>query len=175
MHANSMDRILENRGSRPGSASIRVHSRSFAVPHRVREEAASTGTQPAFICHSSKDKLFARKLVKDLSTHCLRIWFDEWSLRPGDSLSERIQSALSERGWLVVVLSKHSIGSSWVTKELGAGWAEELRRRKVFVVPVRIDSCRIPPFLADKLDADFRRNYATGLKQLLKAFCLEPD
>src|SRR6185503_4999352 len=33
MHANSMDRILENSGSLLGSASIRVHSRSFAVPH----------------------------------------------------------------------------------------------------------------------------------------------
>jgi hypothetical protein len=38
------------------------------------------------------------------------------------------------------------------------------------VVPVRLDSCRMPVFLRDKLYADFRGSYDEALTSLLKRF-----
>jgi hypothetical protein len=134
------------------------------------DEAASAERRPVFICHSSKDKPFVRKLAGDLSSFDMPVWLDEWELLPGDSLADKIQDGLSASSWLLVILSKNSVKSQWVKRELNAGLAEELKRKDTFVVPVRIDLCRIPMFLQDKLYADFRTSYDDGLKRLLRRF-----
>ncbi len=40
-----------------------------------------------FLSHSSKDKPVVRELANRLKKDKLRVWFDEWELKPGDSLS----------------------------------------------------------------------------------------
>jgi TIR domain len=134
------------------------------------DEGASVGRRPIFICHSSKDKPFVRKLAGDLRAFGIPVWLDEWELLPGDSLNEKIQQGLSDSSWLLVILSKSSVKSRWVTRELNAGLTEELHRRDSFVVPVRIDLCRVPLFLRDKSYANFRVSYADGLAALLRRF-----
>jgi len=134
------------------------------------DEGASVGRRPIFICHSSKDKSFVRKLADDLRSFGMPVWLDEWELLPGDSLADKIQDGLIASSWLLVILSKLSVKSQWVRRELNAGLAEELKRKDTFVVPVRVDLCRIPVFLQDKLYADFRTSYEEGLAKLLRRF-----
>ncbi len=67
------------------------------------------------------------------------------------------------------MLSTASIGSEWVQRELGAALQRELEERKVFILPVLIEDCEIPPLLRDKRYADFREDYAQGLADLLAA------
>jgi hypothetical protein len=98
------------------------------------------------------------------------VWLDEWELLPGDSLNDKIQGSLATSSWLLVILSKNSVKSQWVKRELNAGLSEELKRKNTFVVPVRIDLCKMPIFLRDKLYADFRVSYDDGLKQLFRRF-----
>ena len=121
-----------------------------------------------FLSHSSKDKLFVGRLATDLKSRGVPVWFDQWELRVGDSLNEKIEQGISQSGWLAVVLSKNSASSDWVQKELRAAQARELRDRNVFVLPIIIDDCEIPLFLLDKLYADFRMSYEQGLESLLK-------
>ena len=123
-----------------------------------------------FICHSSRDKLFVSRLAHDLESENIPVWYAKWVLRPGDSLTERIQQGIEGSGWFVVVLSENSIRSSWVKRELDAGLALELSRKRVYVVPVRIDSCQAPLFLQDKVYADFRKSYKDGFETLLRRF-----
>jgi len=120
-----------------------------------------------FLSHSSKDKEFVRQLALDLKKNNVPIWFDEWELKVGDSLNKRIGEGIKESGWLGIVISKNSIKSSWVEKELNAGMMTELEKKQVFVLPIVIDNCEIPIFLRDKLFADFRSDYQTGLNALL--------
>jgi hypothetical protein len=120
-----------------------------------------------FLSHSSKDKAFVRKLASDLKSNDVPVWFDEWELKVGDSINQKIGEGINESGWLAVVISNNSIKSSWVEKELNAGLATELQKRQVFVLPIVIDNCDIPIFLRDKLFADFRSDYSSGLNSLL--------
>lgn len=120
-----------------------------------------------FLSHSSKDKDFVRKLANDLQNNGVPIWFDEWELKVGDSLNSKIADGIKESGWLGIVISSNSINSKWVEKELNAGLATELEKKQVFVLPIVIDNCEIPIFLQDKLFADFRTDYSTGLRALL--------
>ena len=124
--------------------------------------------QSVFLSHSSVDKPFVSRLATDLRSRDVPVWFDQWELRVGDSLTEKIERGISESGWLAVVLSKNSVGSDWVQKELRAAQARELRDKNVFVLPIVIDECEVPLFLLDKLYADFRHSYEHGLEALLK-------
>ena len=121
-----------------------------------------------FLSHSSKDKDFVRKLANDLKSRQVPIWFDEWELQVGDSLNSRISDGIKESGWLAIVISNNSIKSKWVEKELNAALSEELEKKQVFVLPILIEDCEIPLFLKDKLFADFRKDYNSGLNSLLK-------
>lgn len=121
-----------------------------------------------FLSHSSKDKSFVSRLATDLKSRGVPVWFDQWELRIGDSLTEKIEQGISQSGWLAVVLSRNSASSDWVQKELRAAQARELRDKNVFVLPIIIDDCEIPLFLMDKLYADFRESYEHGLEVLLK-------
>jgi hypothetical protein len=127
-------------------------------------------TAKVFISHSSKDKAFVRRLVGDLKAESVPIWFDEVELRVGDSLRQTIESALLQSSWLLIILSGNSVGSPWVQQELNAAFALELSLRKVFILPAVIDDCEIPLFLRDKVYADFRASYDTGLRALLDRF-----
>lgn len=127
-----------------------------------------TKSAKIFLSHSSKDKEFVRKLANDLQTSNVPVWFDEWELKVGDSLTTKIGDGIKESGWLAVILSNNSVKSAWVERELNAGLATELEKRQVYVLPIVIEDCEIPIFLKDKLFADFRGNYKSGLTSLLR-------
>jgi hypothetical protein len=47
-----------------------------------------------FICHSSMDKGFARRLALDIHKEGFKSWFDEFQMKPGDSLNNKIQQGI---------------------------------------------------------------------------------
>ena len=47
-----------------------------------------------FLSHSSKDKTVVRELAERLRGDGVRVWFDEWELRPGDSVPAKIEEGL---------------------------------------------------------------------------------
>src|SRR5688572_21863802 len=97
-----------------------------------------------FLSHTSADKVFVRRLAGDLKAHRVGVWLDEWEMRVGDSLTERIQQGIEESAYLAVVLSPRSVDSAWVRRELSAAFAAELERRRVFVLPILAEDCDIP-------------------------------
>lgn len=124
---------------------------------------------PIFISYSHEDKEFVDTLAAHLVKNRARVWVDRWELSVGDSIIERVQSAIQDASALLVVLSKASAKSQWCKKELSAGLVRELEERKVVVLPVLAEDCDIPIFLRDKLHADFRTSFEDGLKVTLEA------
>ena len=58
-----------------------------------------------FVSHASEDKeAFVAPLAKILSQLGLKVWYDEFSLKLGDSLSRSIDKGLSESTFGIVVL-----------------------------------------------------------------------
>jgi hypothetical protein len=121
-----------------------------------------------FLSHSSVDKPFVSRLANDLQGKRVPVWFDRWELKVGDSLTQKIEDGISESSWLAVVLSRNSVKSAWVRKELAAAQALELHNRNVFVLPLLVEDCEIPIFLLDKLYADFRTSYEQGFDSLVR-------
>lgn len=122
-----------------------------------------------FISYSSKDKSFVDKLAIRLVKERIKIWIDRWEINVGDSLIDKIQNALTESSFLIVVLSKHSVESEWCRKELNSGLIREIESKSVVILPVLIEDCTIPPFLREKKYADFKNDFEKGFEELMPA------
>ena len=127
-------------------------------------------SKSVFMSHSSKDKFFVRTLAEHLRSYGIKVWLDEAEINIGDSLTEKIGKAIENMDYVGVVLSHNSINSEWVQRELQIALQKEIKGKKVVVLPILIETVEIPPFLKDKLYADFTRpeKFENELSKLLR-------
>jgi predicted esterase len=71
-----------------------------------------------FISYSSKDRDFAERLATDLRASGAGVWFDQWEIKVGHSITQKINDGIHDNDYLAVVLSPDSVSSDWVRKEL---------------------------------------------------------
>lgn len=72
-----------------------------------------------FISHASEDKeLVVRPLAERLRNLGLRVWYDEFEMRIGDSLRRKIDQGIANSRFGVVVLSESFIAKGWTAYEL---------------------------------------------------------
>lgn len=124
---------------------------------------------PVFISYSHNDEEFANMLAANLVKRNTHIWLDTWNLNVGDSLMSKVQEAIEESSALLIILSKSSVESEWCKKELNSALMRELDEKKVIVLPVLLEDCKVPLFLKEKMYADFRTSFDTGLGAILEA------
>ena len=72
-----------------------------------------------FLSHSAKDKAVVREVAERLRKDGLRVWFDEWVLRPGDHILAKIEEGLEQSRVLVLFMSANAFGSDWAQLEAG--------------------------------------------------------
>jgi uncharacterized protein YjbI with pentapeptide repeats len=96
-----------------------------------------------FVSYSSRDEALARRLRDDLRTQGVRCWFAPEDMKIGDKIRARIDEAISLQDKLLLLLSKHSIASTWVESEVEAALEKEDRQQREMLFPVRIDDAVI--------------------------------
>lgn len=122
-----------------------------------------------FISYNRNDEEFVDRLSKALVHHHVPVWRDKWQLGLGDSITNSIQDAMDKASFVCLVLSKNALQSKWVEREITASLVRELDEKKLSILPLVIDDCKLPLFLRDKLYADFRKDFDAGLKMILNA------
>lgn len=127
-----------------------------------------------FISHSSKDKDFVRKLAKDIETLGHTPWLDEWEIKIGDCIASEIEKGIERADYIIVVLSPNSISSGWVDREWKSKYWNEVESGHIQVLPILIETCKIPLLLRTKKYADFRENYSTSLVTLMSTISSPP-
>lgn len=96
----------------------------------------------AFLSHASEDKeSFVRPLVGQLTMLGVRVWYDEFSLRVGDSLARSIDHGLAESRYGIVILSPSFLSKRWPERELRGLVAREIGGTNV-ILPVWLHVCR---------------------------------
>jgi hypothetical protein len=119
-----------------------------------------------FICHASEDKPLARSIAVTLRNFGAKVWLDEWEIRVGDSIVERINAGLEASSNLIVVLSKNSVNKPWVRREFSSALMAQLSKQCVAVLPVRLDDAEPPRIIADIKYADARAGIEHAIEQL---------
>jgi TIR domain len=126
----------------------------------------------AFISHASEDKAdFVRPLAERLREEHIEVWYDEFTLRVGDSLRRSIDKGLSQSRFGVVVLSPSFFAKGWPQRELDGLVAREIEERGI-LLPIwhgvtREEVLAYSPPLADKLAA----SSASGIEQVVSQLC----
>ncbi len=93
----------------------------------------------AFISHASEDKeKFVRELYQLLTRFGLKIWYDEFTLKVGDSLSQSIDKGLIESDFGIVVLSKNFLNKNWTDYEYRSLISKEINNKPV-ILPIWLD------------------------------------
>lgn len=94
------------------------------VPSLVRRDLAPSvesggKTHDVFISHASEDKNdFVRPLALALIAKGLDVWYDEFTLRIGDSLRQKIDRGVATSRVGLVILSPSFIAKGWTNYEL---------------------------------------------------------
>lgn len=120
-----------------------------------------------FISYNHRDNEFAERLSLEIIRENIKVWKDSWRIGVGDSLIGKIQSGLEGADFLCVILSKNSIESAWVKKELNAAFIREIEESKITILPVVIDEVEVPELLRDRICADFRDGFDSAMVQVL--------
>ncbi|GGM53938.1 toll/interleukin-1 receptor domain-containing protein [Microbacterium saperdae] len=102
----------------------------------------------AFISHASEDKgRFVTEFATNLRAAGIDAWVDEWEIRAGDSLVDKVFAhGIDKADVFIVVLSNTSITKPWVAEELDAGVIRRIQRG-TRIIPVLIDDVEVPPAL----------------------------
>ena len=108
-----------------------------------------------FLSHSHADKPFARKLATSLRKAGHGVWIDEAEINIGDSLVEKIREGIDQVDYVAAILSKASIDSPWVTRELDIASNREIEEGRVVVLPLLVEKVDLPGFLKGKFYGDF--------------------
>lgn len=95
-----------------------------SVPSLVQDNtppslASGKQVHDVFISHASEDKeAIVRPLANALMNEGLNVWYDEFTLRIGDSLRQKIDQGLANSRVGLVVLSPSFISKGWTNYEL---------------------------------------------------------
>lgn len=121
-----------------------------------------------FLSHASEDKDdFARPLATALKEKGLQVWFDEFTLRVGDSLRRSIDKGLAGARFGIVLISPKFLEKEWPQKELDALIGRESHGMKV-ILPVwhNVNEQyvrKFSPMLADR----FASSSSSGLSRVV--------
>ena len=133
-----------------------------------------------FISYSNKDEAFARRLYADLQSNHVRCWFAPEDMKIGDNIHTRVDESIHLYDKLLLVLSEHSLTSTWVEREVAAALEKEQQQGQRVLFPIRLDESVMQTSQAWAADirrrkhiGDFIRwkqhdNYQQALERLLR-------
>ena len=139
----------------------------------IRSRNRAVRERPSvFISHSSRDLPFARRLGDRLQGRGVDVWLDDWQLKPGDALTTAISLAVEQHDFVIVILSRASLASDWVGKEMKLATKRASRKALARLVPVLLErkaAARLPRILRDTKYVDFsvQKKFEVGLAELL--------
>lgn len=113
-----------------------------------------------FISYASDDQPFAERLHADLQAKHVRCWFAPEDLKIGDRFQERIEESIRIFDKVMIVLSKNSVQSRWVEREVNAALERENREKRTVLFPIRIDDSVVEA--TQPWAADIRRSRHIG-------------
>ncbi len=141
------------------------------------EQRSSLEKPLAFISHDARDKdAIARPLAEELRKipGCI-VWFDEYSLKVGDSLRTSIEKGIKECKKCILVLTPNYFDNNgWAAEEFSAVFTRERIEQERVILPVwhnvtKQDVYNYSPSLADTVAIRWDSNVQAIASQIYRA------
>lgn len=127
----------------------------------------------AFISHNKADKTTARALATLLVAQGVDVWFDEWEIKPGQSLTGGIEEGLAGSDAFILVWSGLAHASKWVGTEVRAYVRRRVDDETLLVIPIIVDDTALPVLVADYRGFDLSNGTIT-LEQVAEQIAGNP-
>jgi len=136
--------------------SLRLSDPHSNAPTEELDTPADNIEYDVFISHASEDKeIFVSDFANHLQELGVNVWYDQFSLKWGDSLRKSIDKGLANSRFGIVIISKSFMAKQWTEYELNglvAGEIEGTHR----ILPIwhevsKSEVFKFSPSLADKL------------------------
>lgn len=129
-----------------------------------------------FISFAKEDQSFAERVSAELVKRQVIVFFDQWELKVGNKLTDRLTREINEAEYICIILSKASVGvlnsdeQRWFKREFELALELEKKVGSDIIIPIIIDDCEIPVELQDKVRSDFNiKSFDEGIKEILLA------
>jgi hypothetical protein len=109
------------------------------------------------------------------------IWFDQYSLKVGDSLRESIENGLRECQKCILILTPNFLNNNgWTKREYDSIFTRELVEKEKVILPVWCDITvediyKYSPILADRVGAQWSNGVEEVARKLLIAIETKRD
>ena len=130
----------------------------------------------AFISHDSRDKTsIAEPIALQLQKFMCPVWYDQFSLRVGDSLRESIEQGLKECAKCILVLTPNFLSNKgWSKREYDSIFTREVVEKQRVILPVwheisAKDVYNFSPILADRAAVQWSLGVEEVARKLLQA------
>ena len=130
----------------------------------------------AFISHDSRDKIsIAGPLALQLQKFMCPVWYDEFSLKVGDSLRAGIEAGLKECPKCILILTPNFLANSgWTKREYDSIFTRELVESQQVILPIWSDVTvadvyKYSPILADRLAVNWSLGVEEVARRLLRS------
>lgn len=107
----------------------------------------SLGPPTIFLSYSHEDKGIVKQFAEELEAAGMKVWFDLFEIKWGDSLRERIDRGLDSADYMTFFISPNSMSKTWPRAELEVIMSRQISGdRGAMVLPVLLeDTDDIPP------------------------------
>lgn len=114
---------------------------SFAERHEFEAKGyimkPFTISTEVFISHASENKDRVRELIPYLNGKNMSVWFDEYSIKAGEKLYDRIKNGMEESTVIVFWVSRAFLTSQWCSEEMEM--AEDMELKQIYIIDEDVD------------------------------------
>ncbi len=130
-----------------------------------------------FIAYVVEDAPTADRLFTNLANHGFDPWMDRKKLLPGQNWPRAIEHAIETTDFVALCFSHHSVrkkGGFQAEIRYALDCAARLPLDQVFLVPVRLDDCDVPPQIRRTVQyVDLFPDFELGLRKVLQVLNVE--
>lgn len=123
-----------------------------------------------FISYAREDSDVAQRLYDDLRREGIELWYDKENLLPGKDWKIEIEKAVSDSTIFLPLLSSKSVskrGFTQVELKRALDVIDEKPEGSMFIIPIRLDDCKVDTRLQHIQWLDLFPSYSEGLKKLI--------
>ena len=170
VHLSLEDKVVLREHSKRTGRTVRFRGPKYASERSKLEKPL------AFISHDTRDKdEIARPLALRLITMMCPVWYDEYSLKLGNSLRQSIETGLRECKKCILILTPNFLlNTGWTKTEFNSIFTREILERTNVVLPIwhgvtPRDVYEYSPSLADKVAVEWSKGIHEVSRQIYRS------
>lgn len=124
------------------------------LTNRIREirgkPAEAIRRHKAFLSYKRRGKAeqMAETIAHRLSQQNIEVWFDNWEIKVGDSVTGKIGRGFKGIDACLVFIERQYSSSEWCTKEMNTALTKAINE-KIVVIPILVEYCEMPELIKD--------------------------